>query len=115
MPVMQCDLLVIGAGPYDIATVAYAKSRGLDAEERPTFKAFVNEAGFSREQIRPLPISVFLEYSHYYSLSKTEKICPRFLETIPLRSLPVDFAQTIRHNVPHLHRVIDSTREEAVP
>jgi len=96
MPVMQCDLLVIGAGPYGIATAAYAKSCGLDvvvcgrfmefwkrsmpdgmflrsderwhldAEERHTFKAFVNEAGFSREQIRPLPISVFLEYSHWF-------------------------------------------------
>ena len=100
---MHCDLLVIVAGPYGIATAAYAKSRGLDvvvcdrfmefwkrsmpdgmflrsderwhldAEERHTFQAFVNEAGFSRE-----PLFAF----------KIEKICPRFLETIPSAAQP---------------------------
>ena len=77
MPVVNCDLLVIGAGPYGVATAAYAKSRGLDvivcgkfmefwkrsmpdrlllrsdekwhmdAEQIHTFKGFIKEAGVS--------------------------------------------------------------------
>ena len=96
MPGVNCDLLVIGAGPYGVATAAYAKSRGLDvivcgkfmefwkrsmpdglllrsdekwhldAEQIHTFKEFIKEAGYTKEQIEPIPISVFLEYADWF-------------------------------------------------
>ena len=40
MPAMQCDLLVIGAGPYGIATAAYAKSRDLNVVVCARFMEF---------------------------------------------------------------------------
>ena len=96
MPIVNCDLLVIGAGPYGVATAAYAKSRGLDvivcgkfmefwkrsmpdglflrsdekwhldAEQIHTFKEFIKEAAYTKEQIEPIPISVFLEYADWF-------------------------------------------------
>ena len=96
MPVVNCDLLVIGAGPYGVATAAYAKSRGLDvivcgkfmefwkrsmpdrlllrsdekwhmdAEQIHTFKGFIKEAGYTKQQIEPIPVSVFLEYADWF-------------------------------------------------
>ena len=96
MPGVNCDLLVIGAGPYGVATAAYAKSRGLDvivcgkfmefwkrsmpdglllrsdekwhldAEQIHTFKEFIKEAGYTKEQIEPVPVSVFLEYADWF-------------------------------------------------
>ena len=96
MPSANCDLLVIGAGPYGVATAAFAKSRGLDvivcgkfmefwkrsmpdglflrsdeewhldAEQIHTFKEFVKEAGYTKEQIEPIPVSVFLEYADWF-------------------------------------------------
>ena len=96
MPIVNCDLLVIGAGPYGVATAAYAKSRGLDvivcgkfmefwkrsmpdglllrsdekwhldAEQIHTFKEFIKEAGYKKGQIEPIPISVFLKYADWF-------------------------------------------------
>ena len=93
---VSCDLLVIGAGPYGVATAAYAKSRGLDVivcgkfmefwkrsmpdglilrseekwhldvEQIHTFRRFLEEAGYTKEQITPIPVSVFLEYADWF-------------------------------------------------
>lgn len=88
--------LIIGAGPYSLATAAYANSLGvetvvvgkvldfwktnmpremflrsgpdwhLDARDTHTFEAFVKLRGYSREQITPVPLDVFLDYGSWF-------------------------------------------------
>lgn len=92
----QTKFLVVGAGPYAVATAAYAQSLGvettvvgrtldfwktnmprgmflrsgpdwhLDARDTHTFEAFVKMRGCSREQIKPLPLDTFLDYASWF-------------------------------------------------
>jgi hypothetical protein len=92
----HADLLVIGAGPYGVAAAAFAGQRGidthvvghpmsfwreqmpadmflrsgvgwhLDASGRYTFEAFLQDRGLRPEDIDPLPISVFLDYTDWF-------------------------------------------------
>lgn len=92
----QTQFLIIGAGPYAIATAAYAQSLGvettvvgkpldfwktnmprgmylrsgpdwhLDARDTHTFEAFVKLRGYAREQIKPVPLDVFLDYASWF-------------------------------------------------
>ncbi len=90
------ELLVIGAGPYGVATAARAIERGikttivggplsfwkqhmpegmylrsgpdwhLDAAGIHTFEAFLEEEGIAPDQVDPVPISVFLDYATWF-------------------------------------------------
>lgn len=92
----RTKFLVIGAGPYAIATAAYAQSLGvettvvgktldfwktnmpremylrsgpdwhLDARDAHTFEAFVKLRGDTREQIKPVPLDTFLDYASWF-------------------------------------------------
>ena len=94
------DLLVIGAGPYGVATAARAMERGiettvvgepmsfwkrhmpegmflrsgpdwhLDASGVHTFEAFLEEKGIAPNEVDPVPIRVFLDYAAWFQESK---------------------------------------------
>lgn len=90
------QFLIIGAGPYAIATAAYAQSLGvettvvgktldfwktnmprgmylrsgpdwhLDARNVHTFEAFVQMRGYTHTEIKPVPLDVFLDYTSWF-------------------------------------------------
>jgi thioredoxin reductase len=92
----KTPFLIIGAGPYAIATAAYAQSLGvettvvgktldfwkthmprgmylrsgpdwhLDARDTHTFEAFVKLRGYTRAQIKPVPLDTFLDYASWF-------------------------------------------------
>lgn len=94
------ELLVIGAGPYGVATAARAIERGietivvggpmsfwkqhmpegmclrsgpdwhLDAAGVHTFEAFLEEEGIGRNEVDPVPIRVFLDYATWFQENK---------------------------------------------
>jgi FAD-dependent urate hydroxylase len=93
-------LVVIGAGPYGIATAAKAAEAGietvvvghplsfwtdnmpegmylrsgpdwhLDASRVHTFEAFLSERGIAAPDVDPVPIAVFLEYARWFQHHK---------------------------------------------
>ena len=93
-------LVVIGGGPYGIATAARAMEAGLetavvgrplgfwtdnmpagmylrsgpdwhlDASQVHTFEAFLSERGIAAADIDPVPISVFLDYARWFQYQK---------------------------------------------
>jgi FAD-dependent urate hydroxylase len=92
----RADLLVIGAGPYGVAAAAYAGEQGvnalvvghpmsfwreqmpadmflrsgvdwhLDASGKHTFEAFFEDRGLRPQDLDPLPISIFLDYTDWF-------------------------------------------------
>jgi cation diffusion facilitator CzcD-associated flavoprotein CzcO len=96
MDTKRAALLVIGAGPYGMATAAYAKYLGvpvtlvgktldfwktnmprgmflrsgpdwhLDARDAATFQAYVELRGLTRAQIKPVPLDIFLDYASWF-------------------------------------------------
>ena len=92
----QTEFLVIGAGPYGLATAAYAKSLGidvtivgktldfwksnmprgmflrsgpdwhLDAREVATFEAYIKLRGLPPAETRPVPLDTFLDYASWF-------------------------------------------------
>jgi FAD-dependent urate hydroxylase len=109
--VESTSLVVIGAGPYGVATAARAMEQGidtvvvgrplsfwtdhmpsgmflrsgvdwhLDASGVHTFEAFLDDARIARQDVDPVPISVFLEYAAWFLDEKG---------IIPLQDLVVD-------------------------
>jgi FAD-dependent urate hydroxylase len=110
----RVDLLVIGAGPYGLATAAAARARGLsvrvhgrlldfwerhmppgmllrsgsdwhiDPGEQLTFEAFVSEQGTPTEQIHPITLNMFRDYMRWF-VDRTElEIDSRYVETVEL-------------------------------
>jgi FAD-dependent urate hydroxylase len=96
----QTPLLVIGAGPYGLATAAEARRRGvptvvlgepmgfwranmpaamllrsgrdwhLDAAGEHTLDAFVEAQGLDRDALDPIPIDVFIGYADWFAAEK---------------------------------------------
>ena len=96
----QTPLLVIGAGPYGLATAAEARRLGidavvlgepmgfwrrnmpaemllrsgrdwhLDASGEHTLEAYVDAQGLDRDAIDPIPIGVFLGYADWFTAAK---------------------------------------------
>lgn len=90
------QLLIIGAGPYGLATAAYAKHRGLDflllgepmgfwKHHMPkgmflrtsirehldplnihTFNSFIEEKGITKKEANPIPVELFLDYAQWF-------------------------------------------------
>jgi FAD-dependent urate hydroxylase len=90
------EFLVVGAGPYGLATAAYAKSTGvdvtivgrpldlwktsmprgmllrsgpdwhLDGREVATFEAYVTERGLTTNDTKPLRLDIFLDYASWF-------------------------------------------------
>ena len=96
MEMERNELLVIGAGPYGLATAAYAKYLGvqarvvgktldfwktnmprgmflrsgadwhLDARNVATFQAYINMRGLTSAQVKPVPLDTFLDYASWF-------------------------------------------------
>ena len=96
MKTKRTALLVIGAGPYGIATAAYAKYLGvpvtvvgktldfwktnmprgmflrsgpdwhLDARDVATFQAYFKIHGLTPAQVKPVPLDMFLDYASWF-------------------------------------------------
>jgi thioredoxin reductase len=92
----RTEFLVIGAGPYSLATAAYARSLGmdvtivgktldfwktnmprgmflrsapdwhLDARDVATFEVYVNARGLTTAETKPVPLSIFLDYASWF-------------------------------------------------
>ena len=105
-------LVVIGAGPYGIATAARAIEQGietlvvgrplgfwtdnmpegmylrsgpdwhLDASGFHTFEAFLEERGISGAEIDPVPIAVFLDYARWFQGEKGVVIDERLVTSV---------------------------------
>ncbi|HZQ09645.1 MAG TPA: NAD(P)-binding domain-containing protein [Anaerolineae bacterium] len=90
------EFLIVGAGPYSLATAAYAKYLGadvtvvgkpldfwktnmprgmflrsntrwhLDARGMATFEAYVKLRGLTEAQIKPMPLDTFLDYASWF-------------------------------------------------
>ncbi|HEY2193901.1 MAG TPA: NAD(P)-binding domain-containing protein [Actinomycetospora sp.] len=93
---MDTSLLVIGAGPYGLATAAYARHLGietvvigepmgfwrehmprgmllrsgpdwhLDATDVHTFEAYLAERGVDPADVDPIPVDLFIEYASWF-------------------------------------------------
>jgi FAD-dependent urate hydroxylase len=96
MEMEQTALLVIGAGPYGIATAAYAKYLGvpvtvvgktldfwktnmprgmflrsgpdwhIDARDVATFEAYMKMRALTHAQVKPVPLDTFLDYASWF-------------------------------------------------
>jgi cation diffusion facilitator CzcD-associated flavoprotein CzcO len=103
--VESVEFLVIGAGPYGLATAAYAQWLGsriaivgkpldfwknnmprgmflrsgpdwhLDAREVATFEAYLNLRGSRLEETKPVPLNTFLDYASWFM--KQYNVAPR--------------------------------------
>ena len=92
----RAEFLVIGAGPYGLATAAYAKSLGLsvtvvgktldlwktsmprgmflrsgpdwhlDARDVATLEVYVKRRGLAAAEIKPVPLNIFLDYASWF-------------------------------------------------
>jgi FAD-dependent urate hydroxylase len=90
------EFLIVGAGPYGLATAAYAKSGGkevtivgktldfwkshmprgmflrsgpdwhLDAREVATFEAYVRQRRLTSDETKPMPLDTFLDYASWF-------------------------------------------------
>lgn len=105
-------LVVIGAGPYGIATAAQAIEAGiettvlgrplgfwtdnmpegmylrsgpdwhLDAAGVHTFEAYLEEQGIAAADIDPVPIAVFLGYAEWFQRQKGIRVTERLVENV---------------------------------
>ena len=111
----KTSLLVVGAGPYGLATAARARESAIDtvvvghplgfwSDHMPadmflrsgldwhldaagvhTFKAFVEEQGLSPSELDPIPIGVFLDYATWFRGQKRLTIRDVFVSALEQR------------------------------
>ena len=111
-------LVVIGGGPYGVATAARAIEKGietvvvgrplgfwtnnmpegmylrsgpdwhLDASGVHTFEAFLEERGISAAEIDPVPIAVFLDYARWFQRQKGVVVDGRLVTSVGLDGDP---------------------------
>ena len=97
---VDTELLVIGAGPYALSTAALARDRGIETtivgrpmafwrEHMPadmflrsgpdwhldgagidTFEAYLAEIGIDPDDVDPIPVGVFLDYTEWFTVRK---------------------------------------------
>lgn len=97
---MRTQLLVVGAGPYALSTAALAREQGietmvlgrpldfwrqhmpremflrsgpdwhLDGAEHHTLEAYLEERGIAHDDVDPIPIGVFLDYTDWFRQAK---------------------------------------------
>ena len=103
---LHTPLLVIGAGPYGLATAAYAKRAGieelvvgkpmafwhesmptgmflrsgpnwhLDAAGKHTLMAYLEERGIESSEVDPLPVGLFIDYAEWFQKKSGVKVLP---------------------------------------
>ena len=106
------ELLVIGAGPYGLATAAHARRQGietlvlgepmsfwrenmpekmmlrsgpdwhLDVAQKHTMMAFLEERGVDPADVDPIPISLFLEYADWFREREGVAVEPDLVENL---------------------------------
>ncbi len=111
-PMVDTELLVIGAGPYAYSAAAYARDRGigtrivgrpmgfwreqmpadmylrsgrdwsLDTSGEHTFEAFFAERGLDPQELDPIPISVFLEHTDWFAEQKSLGVEPILVDSL---------------------------------
>jgi len=105
-------LLVIGSGPYGLATAAYARHQGLDVLilgrpmefwnahmpngmflrsgpdwhidplELHTFKTFLGTKGLNTADVYPIPVELFREYGRWFADRAGLRIMPSFVRQL---------------------------------
>jgi cation diffusion facilitator CzcD-associated flavoprotein CzcO len=108
----QTQLLVIGAGPYALSTAALARERGIETmvlgrpmgfwrENMPagmflrsgpdwhldgaglhTFQAYLEEQAIKRDEVDPIPISVFRDYADWFRKAKGIEVREELVDTL---------------------------------
>jgi len=108
----RTELLVIGAGPYAYAAAGHAQENGIDVrvvgrpmafwrEQMPagmflrsgtdwhldaagehTFAAYVEDRGLSPEDLDPVPIAVFLDYTEWFRAHKAFTVDERLVAAL---------------------------------
>ena len=103
---LHTPLLVIGAGPYGLATAAYAKRAGieelvvgkpmafwhesmptgmflrsgpnwhLDAAGKHTLMAYLEDRGIESSEVDPLPVGLFIDYAEWFQKKSGVKVLP---------------------------------------
>ena len=103
---LHTPLLVIGAGPYGLATAAYAKRAGieelvvgkpmafwhesmptgmflrsgpnwhLDAAGKHTLMAYLEDRGIESSEVDPLPVGLFIDYAEWFQKKAGVEVLP---------------------------------------
>ena len=106
------ELLIIGAGPYGLSAAAYAKHLGigfhvlgepmgfwkrhmpagmflrsptswhLDPTGVNTFEAYLEERGVRQEDVNPIPLGLFLEYSIWFQARASLEVEPSMVREL---------------------------------
>jgi len=109
---VHTPLLVIGAGPYGLATAAYAKHTGidelvvgepmafwhqsmppgmflrsgpdwhLDAAGEHTLMAYLKERGIDPLEVSPLPVGLFIDYAEWFQKKANLEVLPDLVRTL---------------------------------
>lgn len=108
----RTELLVVGAGPYGLATASFARDQGigtvilgrpmgfwrtnmpagmflrsgvdwhLDASSVHTFEAYLEERGIAPQTVDPVPIGVFLDYTDWFRTAKGLEVRESMVERL---------------------------------